>query len=188
VAIELERHAEEIPELSKEIINRSICEFRRLREEVEFYDKKLSELHKSMPESQRLATIGGIGKITATAMVAMVADIKKFKNGRQFAAFLGLTPCQNSTGGKPRLGGISKRGDKYIRKLLVQGAQSELRHLGNKTDRRSQWLRGLLERKKKVGKVAVALANKNARIAWALLVRGGDFDREHAPKSECKAA
>jgi transposase len=188
VVVALSEHAEEVPELSKEVVNRLVSEFGRIEEEVKFYDKKLGELHKSMPESQRLATIGGIGKITATAMVTMISDIKQFRSGRQFAAFLGLTPRQTTTGGKARLGRISKRGDKYIRKLLVQGALSELRHLGNKTDRRSLWLKGLLERKKKMGKVAVALANKNARIVWALLVRGGDFERGHALESERKAA
>lgn len=188
VAAVLEQHGEQIPLLSKESINRLVEEFKRVDTEIEFYDGKIREIHKSLPESRRLDTIGGIGAITATAIVAAVSDPKQFKNGRNFSAFLGLTPRQNTTGGKARLGRISKRGDAYIRKLLVQGAHAELCHLGNKTDRRSIWLRELLKRHKKVGKTAVALANKNARIAWALLARGGEFDRTHAPKNERRAA
>jgi len=101
-------------------------------------------------------------------MVAAVSDVTHFQNGRQFAAWLGLVPRQHSTGGKPRLLGMSKRGDVYLRTLLIHGARATLRWSGLKTDRHSQWVRGLIDRRGK-NKAAVALANKNARIAWVLL-------------------
>ena len=113
-------------------------------------------------------TIPGIGSLSATALVAAVSDASAFKNGRQFAAWLGLVPRQQSTGGKERLLGISKRGDSYLRKLLIHGARATMRWVGLKTDRRSQWIRQLVERRGK-NRTAVAVANKNARIVWALL-------------------
>ena len=131
------------------------------------------------PVCQRLETIPGLGPLTATALGAAVSDPSAFKNGRQFAAWLGLVPRQHSTGGKARLLGISKRGDVYLRKLLVHGARATLRWVGLKADRRSQWLRGLLERRGK-NKTAVALANKNARIAWVLLTTEQVYSREVA--------
>jgi transposase len=100
--------------------------------------------------------------------VAAVSDATHFQHGRQFAAWLGLVPRQHSTGGRTRLLGLSKRGDVYLRTLLVHGARATLRWIGLKTDRRSQWVRALIERRGK-NKAAVALANKNARIAWVLL-------------------
>jgi len=105
--------------------------------------------------------------------VAAVSDASAFKNGRQFAAWLGLVPRQHSTGGKERLLGISKRGDSYLRKLLVHGARTTIRWVGRKTDRRSQWIRQLVERRGK-NRTAVAVANKNARIVWALLTSHQD--------------
>jgi transposase len=101
-------------------------------------------------------------------MHVMQVLIRNFKNGRQFAAWIGLVPRQHSTGGKAYLLGISKRGDVYLRTLLVHGARATLRWVGLKTDRRSQWVRGLVERRGK-NKAAVAVANKNARLVWALL-------------------
>src|SRR5499426_1488066 len=126
------------------------------------------------PECQRLQTIPGIGPISATAILAAISDATQFKNGRQFAAWLGLVPKQHSTGGQPRLLGISKRGDSYLRKLLIHGARATLRWARTKTDSRSQWIRGLLARRG-WNRTAVAVANKNARIVWALLSRGGVY-------------
>src|SRR5262249_61495901 len=117
-------------------------------------------------------TMPGIGAITATALVAAVGDVGVFKNGRQFAAWLGLVPKQCSTGGQTRLLGISKRGDSYLRKLLIHGARATLRLARTTADRRSQWIRRLLERRG-WNRTAVAVANKNARIVWALLSGGG---------------
>jgi transposase len=106
--------------------------------------------------------------------VAAVSDASAFKNGRQFAAWLGLVPRQHSTGGKERLLGISKRGDSYLRKLLVHGARTTIRWVGRQTDRRSQWMRQLVERRG-TNRTAVAVANKNARLVWALLTSHQDY-------------
>ena len=106
--------------------------------------------------------------------MAAVSDARAFKNGRQFAAWLGLVPRQHSTGGKERVLGMSKRGDSYLRKLLVHGARTTIRWVGRKTDRRSQWMRQLVERRGK-NRTAVAVANKNARIVWALLTSHQDY-------------
>ena len=112
--------------------------------------------------------------ITARAIVATVSEPGQFRSGRQFAAWLGLVPKQNSSGDRQRLGGISKQGDRYLRRLLVVGATAVIRHNRGKQTPGAQWLRSLLE-KKPVRLVSVALANKTARIAWALLARGQQF-------------
>ena len=174
----LEKHTERLSTMTREHVSRLVDEFLRLEEEIEFYEKKISAVHKSMPESIRLDTIGGVGEITATAIVAAVSNPTQFKNRRQFAAYFGLVPQQHSTGGKPRLGKISKRGDVYIRKLLVQGAHAEINAAKKRDDRRSLWIKELCARRGRCV-AAVAVANKNARIAWALLARGGEFDRNH---------
>jgi len=131
-------------------------------------------LAQTHPACQRLLTIPGIGPFTATALVAAVSDASACKNGRQCAAWLGLVPRQHTTGGKERLLGISKRGDTSLRKLLVHGARATIRWVGRKTDRRSQWMRQLLERRGH-NRTAVAVANKNARIVWALLTHHQDY-------------
>ena len=115
-----------------------------------------------------------MGPLTASAMVCAVGDARQFRNGRQMAAFLGLVPRQHSSGGKPRLLGIHKRGDSYLRGLLVHGARSVLRTAGNKTDPRSCWLTGLAARRHH-NIATVAQANKTARIAWALLARNEHY-------------
>jgi transposase len=112
--------------------------------------------------------------VSATALIAAIGDATQFKNGRQLAAWLGLVPREHSTGGKPRLLGISKRGDVYLRTLLVHGARTTLRWVNTKADDRSRWLRALIARRGK-NRAAVALANKNARIVWALLVRHEEY-------------
>jgi transposase len=141
------------------------------------------------PVCQRLLTIPGIGPLTATALIAAVGDAQVFKDGRQFAAWL-LVPKQHSTGGQTRLLGISKRGDSYLRKLLIHDARATLRWARTKADQRSQWIRGLLERRG-WNRTAVAVANKNARIVWALRSRGGVYREsvsEHRtqPRSEAR--
>jgi len=135
---------------------------------VATYDAQLAQVAQTHPVCQRLMTIPGRGELTATALVAAIGDAAQCKNGRQFAAWLGLVPRQHSTGGKPRLLGISKHGDSYLRKLLVHGARSCRRWAGRKQDRRSQWVQSLMERRG-WNRAAVALANKNARVAWVLL-------------------
>ncbi|MBD2812602.1 IS110 family transposase [Xenorhabdus sp. Vera] len=117
---------------------------------------------------QRLATIPGIGPVIATAIVSRVGDPGLFKNGRHFAAWLGLTPRQYSSGGKTRLAGITKRGDGYIRKLLVQGAKAVIYHVNRRHDNYGEWIKKLMQRRP-VNIVAIALANKIARISWVIL-------------------
>jgi transposase len=170
----LEADKAKLTPLSQEMFGKLIDEFAALEKQLAYYQEKLEALATTHPECQRLMTIPGIGPLTATALVAAVSDASAFKNGRQFAAWLGLVPRQHSTGGKERLLGISKRGDSYLRKLLVHGARTTIRWVGRKTDRRSQWIRQLVERRGK-NRTAVAVANKNARIVWALLTSHQDY-------------
>ena len=142
---------------------------------IAIYDRRVRELYQTSEPCRRLGKIEGIGPLSATALVAAVGDQRCFKNGRQFAAWLGLVPKQQSSGGRTRLLGISKRGDSYLRTLLIHGARAVLARAGKKEDPRSQWVRKLQERRHP-NVAAVALANKNARIAWALLARGDAYD------------
>jgi transposase len=164
----LEAEKDKLTPLSQEMFWKLVEEFAALEKQLAYYQEKLEALAATHPECQRLMTIPGIGPLSATALVAAVSDASAFKNGRQFAAWLGLVPRQYSTGGQARLLGISKRGDSYLRKLLIHGARATLRWVGRKTDRRSQWIRQLSERRGP-NRTAVAVANKNARIVWALL-------------------
>jgi len=131
-------------------------------------DRRIQELYRTSELCQRLGKIEGIGPVTATALVAAVGDQSCFKNGRQFAAWLGLVPKQQSSGGRNRLFGISKRGDRYLRTLIIHGARAALGKAAGKEDPRSRWLTSLRQRRHP-NVAAVALANKNARIAWAML-------------------
>src|ERR671937_853255 len=170
----LEAEKDKLPPLSQEMFWQLVDEFAALEKQLAYYQEQLEALAPPHPECQRLMTIPGIGPLTATALVAAVSDASAFKNGRQFAAWLGLVPRQHATGGQERLLGISKRGDSYLRKLLIHGARVTLRWVGLKTDRRSQWMRQLLARRGK-NRTAVAVANKNARIVWALLTSHQDY-------------
>jgi transposase len=145
-----------------------------LNERIDEMDKKIKILANNNEDAKRLQQIPGVGPIIATALISAVGDAKQFKRGREMAAWLGLTPAQHSSGGKDRLLGISKRGDVYLRKLLIQGAHSVLRFVDKKDDPRSRWLQSLRNRRNE-NIAAVALANKNARIIWALLTKGTDF-------------
>ena len=153
-------------------------ELRRLDERVKRFDLEIAALAQQMPAARRLMTIPGIGVMTATALAAAVGDASVFRNGREMAAWLGLVPRQRSTGGRTTLLGISKRGDRYLRTLLIHGARSALRVARGRKDRRSRWAVGVEERRGK-NLAAVALANKNVRTAWALLARGESFDVAH---------
>jgi transposase len=136
-------------------------------------EKRIMAQHRTREESQRVETIPGIGFVGATAITATVTDPKIFRSGRDFAAWIGLVPRQDSTGGKQKLGPISKQGDRYLRRILVVGAHAVLRY-AKQNPEKYPWLMPLLARKPfKV--VAVALANKMARIAWALLAKGGTY-------------
>ena len=171
----LEAEHTKLTPLGQELFHKLFGELGKLDAELAYYQDKLEALAQAHPVCQRLLTIPGIGPLTATALIAAVGDAGVFKNGRQFAAWLGLVPKQYSTGGQTRLLGISKRGDSYIRKLLIHGARATLRWARTKADRRSQWIRALLDRRG-WNRTAVAVANKNARIVWALLSRGGIYE------------
>jgi transposase len=170
----LEAEQAKLTVLSTEVFWHLYDEFLAVEQRLAHYDDKLAAIGQAHPECQRLQTIPGIGPVTATALIAAIGDITQFKNGRQLAAWLGLVPREHSTGGKPRLLGISKRGDVYLRKLLVHGARATLRWVDTKHDERSQWLKALMARRGK-NRAAVALANKNARIVWALLAHNQEY-------------
>jgi len=152
--------------------------FKHQDEEVSFYDKKLQLVAREHPQCELLQELPGIGPITSTALVAAVGNPSAFKNGRQFAASLGLVPRQHSSGGKDVLLGISKRGNPYLRKLLVQGALSVLRVVRKRSPELSpntRWIQQLIARRG-MQRATVALANKNARVVWALLAKGQAYD------------
>jgi transposase len=172
----LEAERTKLTPWSTELFTQLSEEFGALEKRLAYYPAKITAIGTAHPVCQRLMTIPGIGPLTATARVAAVSNATAFTNGRQFAAWMGLVPRQHATGGKPRLLGISKRGDVYLRPLFVHGARATLRWIGLKTDHRSRGLRGLLDRRGK-NKAAVALANKKARIAWVLLTT----DRGYSP-------
>ena len=144
-----------------------------LEDRLAKYDRMIARMLKDEMVA-RVMTIPGVGPVTATAVVATVGDAKVFHNGREMAAYVGLVPRQNSSGGKTRLGRITKLGDSYLRSLFVQGALIVIRHLGDKKDTRSQWIRSLVERRG-VKKAAVALAARMVRIAWALMARNEPY-------------
>ncbi len=164
---------ETIPALARAVLHAVVDQLRVVRAVIANIEKRIIAWHRTDDASRRLATIPGIGPITASALSASVPDATLFRSGRQFAAWLGLTPRTNSSGGKERLSGISKQGDGYIRRLLVIGATSGLRQARQKgTDK--GWVVQLLERKP-ARVVSVALANKTARIAWAVLARSQPY-------------
>jgi transposase len=170
----LEDDQAKLTALSTEIFWHLYDEFLAVEKRLAYYDEKRAAIGQAHPACQRLQTIPGIGPVSATALIAAIGDVTQFKNGRQLAAWLGLVPREHSTGGKPRLLGISKRGDVYLRKLLVHGARATLRWIETKHDERSQWLKALMARRGK-NRAAVALANKNARIVWALLAHNQEY-------------
>jgi transposase len=159
-----------VPALARSALQGLVDQLRDTERRVEDLDARLAERAREDEVCQRLTTIPGIGPITATALTATVGDATVFESGRHLAAWLGLVPRQNSSGGRERLGGISKAGDGYLRRLLVHGARAVMRWHG----KTSPWLAGLLKRRP-FNVAVVALANKLARIAWAVMVRGEDY-------------
>ncbi|WP_292254459.1 IS110 family transposase [Mesorhizobium sp.] len=159
------------------------AEMAELDDRIATYDRRIREIFRASEQCQRLGKIEGIGPVTATALIASVGNRTCFKNGRQFAAWLGLVPKQRSSGGRARLFGISKRGDRYLRTLMIHGARAALGKAAGKQDPRSLWL-GKLRQRRHPNVAAVALANKNARIVWAML-SGGTF---YEPAQSVKAA
>lgn len=166
-----EAEASALPDLARSTLLMLAAQLDALAMQILSLERQLMLWHRQDETSQRLATIPGVGIITATALAASVTDPSLFRSGREFAAFLGLVPRQNSSGGKDRLGRISKMGDGYLRKLLVVGATSVIRRATDNASATGVWVRSLMERKPS-RVVTVAMANKTARIAWAVLARG----------------
>jgi transposase len=158
-----------LPELAQAALRGLATQLETLGAEIESLERRILHWHRADETSRRLATITGIGPITASAIAASAPDPNLFRSGRQFAAWLGLTPRAHSSGGKERQVGISKMGDGYLRRLLVVGATAVLR-IARQRGGGGAWIRGLLDRKRPKA-AAVALANKTARIAWVLMAR-----------------
>lgn len=163
-----------IPELARQTLLLIAGMIDGLSRQIRAIEVELMAWHRATAECRRLETIPGIGFITATALAATVGDARVFRSGRQFAAWLGLVPKQHSSGGKERMGGISKMGDRYLRHLLVVGATAVIRYTRRKATTVSIWADRLLERKP-ARLVSVAVANKMARIAWAVMAREEDY-------------
>jgi transposase len=165
-----------LPALARQALRGLADEIGALEARIDEIEAAILAWHKGNEASRRLATVPGIGPITASALVATVGEVSNFASARHLAAWIGLVPKQNSTGGKPRQGGISKAGDRYLRRLLVLGASTVIRH--NRAKAGEGWLAGLIVRRPTMV-AAVAQANKTARIAWALLARGGTYNPRH---------
>ncbi|MGG6892356.1 IS110 family transposase [Rhizobium sp. BR 315] len=160
----------DVPDLARRALEPMALSLIELGKRIRELEVDIVREHRANETSRRLETIPGFG-VTSTAMAATVADPTAFKSGREFAAWLGLTPRENSSGGKQRLGGITKMGDGYLRTLLVVGATAVIRFAREEGSAKTAWIRKLME-KKPAKVVAVALANKMARIAWAIMTRG----------------
>jgi transposase len=163
-----------LPELAREVLESLLEQFRVFDEQVAGYDRQIREIAQASEAARRLMEVESIGPQTATALVASIGDPHVYDSGRSYAASIGLTPKQHSSGGKERLGHITHHGDSYVRTLLVHGARSYLRVVDKKNDRKSAWARRLKERAH-VNIAAVALAAKHARIAWAILAHGTEY-------------
>lgn len=163
-----------LPGSFRSLLTRLGDELRALDGNIIEYDARIARAAREDDRIKRLLEVEGIGPIVASALVAAVGDARQFGKGRDMAAWLGLTPRQHSSGGKSQLGGISKRGDKYVRMLLIHGARAALNAAKNKEDGRSRWVMALSTRRNK-NIATVALANKNARIAWSILSRGESY-------------
>jgi transposase len=163
-----------LPVLAREVFTDLADRLRMLDERIAAYDCRVAQLARQTEPVQRLLQVPGVGPVTATALVAAVGDARAFKNGRQFAAWLGLVPRQHSSGGTRRLGRITKRGDVYLRTLLIHGARAVMRQLARRTDATSRWALALKMRRG-FNKAVVALAAKQARVLWALLATGRPY-------------
>lgn len=174
----LENQTNGLSAMSREIIGDLFDFFGQIDAQITTFDRRIDAVFKSNEDCRRIARICGVGPKTATAVVAAVGDGREFKNGRHLAAWMGLVPRQHSSGDKRLLMGISKRGDRHLRTLLIHGARSVVRVAQRKTDPFSQWVNSLRERRG-MNRAIVAVANKNARIIWAMLNRNEEF-RAHA--------
>lgn len=177
----IEDASNELPGVARLALQRAHLHWIDIDLQMAWCDERIASHVRSDERAKKAATLLGIGPTTASALVASVGDFAQFANARQFGAWLGLVPSQNSTGGKASLGRITKRGDDYLRTLLIQGAKSAVMSASKRSDRISLWLVQLKER---VGwqKAVVGLANKNARILWAVLTRDVAFNPDHMPE------
>lgn len=171
---EIGAHLEDLPGYANQCVGDLLTHADRLDVLIEAYDRLIAQAAREDARSKRLMQLPGIGPTTASALLASLGGAHEFNNGRQVAAWIGLVPGQYSSGGKARLGRITKAGDRYLRSLLVMGARAILSGLGEKQDRFSRWARNLVERRG-YWKAVVAIAAKNARLAWAVLRYGDDF-------------
>jgi transposase len=163
-----------VPELAQRVVAGLAHQIGALQAQLAALEKELLAWHRSNELSQRLATIPGVGIISATALAASVTEPERFRSGRQFAASLGLTPLQNSSGGKERMGRISRMGDRYLRRLLVVGMTSLVRRARSAPASVDPRICAMLERRP--GRVVtVAAANRTARVAWAIMTKGGIY-------------
>jgi transposase len=169
-----------LPGMFRQLLQRLGERLEELGQDVAKLDGQIRAWHQDNPASQKLATIPGIGPLTASALVATVGTMRDFASGREVAAWLGLVPRQHSSGGKTLLLGMSKRGDSYLRTLLIHGARAVIRTAAGKPGYADSWLGRLLGRRNQ-NVAAVALANKNARIAWALLTHDRDYQADYRP-------
>ena len=174
----LEDASNELGTLARLTLQRAQGQWHELDEHLAWCDERIAAHGRASAAVKAATTLMGIGPVTASAVVATVGDFKQFKSGAQFGAWIGLTPRQRSSGGKNNLGGITKRGDTYLRTLLIQGAKSAVMTAHGRQDKISNWVVALRERSG-WQKAVVALANKNARILWAVLARGQAFDANH---------
>ncbi len=164
-------HDKRVPDVARACLVALGAHLRRLKEQILEFDRMITAWHRSNETSMRLDEIPGVGPALATALVASVADPKVFRSGRNFSAWVGLVPRQHSSGGKDRLGSISKQGDRYLRSLFVAGALAVIRYAKIHGTKHRPWLTALLARRPtKVA--AIALANKIARMAWAMMAKG----------------
>lgn len=170
----LEDGANALTPLTRELMRDLYERLVGLDERIARYDQHIQQLHQHSPISRKLDEVRGVGPLIATAVLAGVGDAKDFKNGRQFAAWLGLVPRQHSSGGKPRLLGITKRGDKYLRTLLVHGARAVVTQAPRRDDGFSRWINQLRARRG-TNVTVVAVANKTARVIWTMLAKGEDY-------------
>jgi len=165
---------EDLPGWANTVVGDLLSEVHRLDERIARYDEHILAIAREDERAKQLMRLSGVGPTTATAVLAMIGNGHEFKCGRQFAAWLGLTPGQYSSGGKTRLGRITKAGDAYLRTMLILGARAVLAAAKNKTDSISRWAIAL-EQRRGYWKAVVAIAAKNARMSWAMLARGEDF-------------
>jgi transposase len=176
-----------LPGQARQLFARLLEHFRELDRRVVELEKDIVLWHRQNEPSRRLGKIDGFGPLTASALVASIGDARTLRSARQAAAWVGLVPRQHASGGKDRLLGISKRGDVYLRTLLIHGARSVIRRVEAQGDRGNGWLKALLKRRNK-NVAAVALANKNVRIAWALLAKERDYQADYAPTAKAAQA